>query len=157
VGRNGSRTLDLHGFGASEALGKFVEFYNECVRSGYRGPIEVIHGYGSTGAGGVIQQELRKFLSAHSSCLEMLILGESIGNPGLTKVFPMKLLPARGAGSGPNAVRNAILKFCETPKAKERIFTKLRGRFGDRVLRDELDRLLKDGLLRETDGKLEIP
>jgi Smr domain len=155
VGRNESRTLDLHGFGASEALAQFVEFYNGCVRSGYRGAIEVIHGYGSTGAGGVIQKELRKFLSANSGCLEMLILGESVGNPGLTKVFPMKLLPARGAGSGPNAVRNAILKFCEAPKAEERIFTKLRGRFGDRMLREELDRLHKDGLLREIDGKLE--
>jgi hypothetical protein len=105
----------------------------------------------------VIQKELRKFLSANSGCLEMLILGESVGNPGITKVFPMKLLPVRGAGSGPNAVGNAILKFCEAPKARERIFTKLRGRFGDRVLREELDRLLKDGLLREIDGKLERP
>ena len=45
---------------------EFVRFYNACVRSGYRGRLEVIHGYGSTGGGGVIREELRRFLKAHA-------------------------------------------------------------------------------------------
>jgi DNA-nicking Smr family endonuclease len=61
-----TRSIDLHNFTVAEALREFVRFYNNCVRSGYRGRLEVIHGYGSTGGGGVIREELRKYLKAHS-------------------------------------------------------------------------------------------
>jgi hypothetical protein len=57
-----------------------------------------------------------------------------------------------------NAAQEAIRKFCETPKAKERILIKLRGRFGDRVLSAEIRNMLTSGALEEiraTDGKLQ--
>jgi len=139
-----------------EAIAQFIDFYNSSVRSGYRGCIEVIHGYGSSGVGGKIQQELRRYLQKNSACLEIYVPGD-LGNPGITRVYPKKLLPAIKYSQNSdqsNRAREAILNFCETPKSKERIFTKLTGRFGDRVLRDELNRLIRDGLLEEDGAKL---
>ena len=153
-----SRSIDLHGCTVHEAMAQFVDFYNRCVRSGFRGCIEVIHGYGSSGAGGKIQQELRRYLARNSERLEIYVPGD-LGNPGVTRVYPKRLLPAiQNRGSGQNSglgsdqssrAREAILNFCEAPKSRERIFSKLTGRFGDRVLRDELSRMIRDGLLTE--------
>jgi hypothetical protein len=146
-----------------EAIEQFVDFYNGCVRSGYRGCIEVIHGYGSSGVGGTIQQELRRYLARNCERLEIYVPGD-LGNPGITRVYPKRLLPAiQNRNSGQNSgrssdqairAREAILNFCETPKSRERIFIKLRGRFGDRVLRDEMSRMIRDGLLKEDGAKL---
>lgn len=83
-----SRSIDLHGCDVAEAIRQFVDFYNAQVRGGYRGFIEIIYGYGSAGVGGVILRELRKYLEANADRLEMLILGDDIGNPGVTKVYP---------------------------------------------------------------------
>lgn len=152
-----SRSIDLHGCTVHEAMEQFVDFYNSSVRSGYRGCIEVIHGYGSSGAGGKIQQELRRYLAKNSERLEIYVPG-NFGNPGITRVYPKRLLPenqksGRGADEA-NRAREAILNFCETPKSKERIFTKLTRRFGDRILRDEMSRMIRDGLLKEEGAKL---
>ena len=72
----------------AEALREFVRFYNHCVRSGYRGRLEVIHGYGSTGGGGVIREELRRFLKAHEETFGEFLAGESLRNPGVTILYP---------------------------------------------------------------------
>jgi dsDNA-specific endonuclease/ATPase MutS2 len=88
-----TRQIDVHGRSVLEAMRAFVAFYNDCLRSGYRGGIEVIHGYGSSGAGGVILQELRNYLAANAGRLESFIQGESVGNLGVTIVYPKKILP----------------------------------------------------------------
>jgi DNA-nicking Smr family endonuclease len=82
-----TRSIDLHNFTVHEALREFVRFYNACVRSGYRGRIEVIHGYGSNGTGGVIREELRKYLAAHDEIFGEFLAGESLRNPGVTVVY----------------------------------------------------------------------
>jgi hypothetical protein len=157
-----SQSIDLHQRTVPEAMRAFVRFYNDCVRSGYRGRIEVIHGYGSTGSGGVIRKKLREYLAAHAEKLGSFLAGDGLGNPGVTIVYAKKLLPASPGGGGAmpllNAAQEAIRKFCETPKAKERILIKLRGRFGDRVLSAEIRNMLTSGALEEiraTDGKLQ--
>ena len=101
-------------------------------------------------------KELRRFLAANSDRLEMYVAGDAVGNPGITKVYPKRLLPTtqHGAGSRSSGAREAILKLCEESRAKEKVFAKLRGRFGDPTLREELSRLIVDGLLVEVDGKL---
>ncbi len=71
---------------------EFVRFYNACVRSGYRGRIEVIHGYGSTGAGGTIREELRKYLKAHAETFGEYLAGESLRNPGVTILYAKETL-----------------------------------------------------------------
>jgi hypothetical protein len=79
----------------------------------------VIHGYGSSGPGGAIQQELRRYLAVNSDRLEMYIEGDSVGNHGITKVHPKRLLPVihDSIGAQSSRVREAILGFCDTPKA----------------------------------------
>jgi hypothetical protein len=158
-----SRSIDLHNRTVPEAIREFVRFHNACVRSNYRGRIEVIHGYGSTGAGGVIRKKLREYLAAHEECFGSFLAGDGLGNPGVTIVYPKKLLPASpgGAGAMPllNAAQEAIRKYCATPKARERILIKLRGRFGDRVLSAEIRTMVNCGALEEiqaSDGKLQL-
>lgn len=147
-----SRSLDLHEFTVPEAIGAFVRFYNACLRSGYRGRIEVIHGYGSTGAGGTIRKELRKYLEAHAAVFGEYLAGESLRNPGVTILYIKETLapPPRGQGSILffNPAQEAIRRFCNTPKSKDQILTKLTGRFGDRVLGAEIRNLVNNGALR---------
>jgi dsDNA-specific endonuclease/ATPase MutS2 len=95
-----TRSIDLHNFTVAEALREFVRFYNNCVRSGYRGRLEVIHGYGSTGGGGVIREELRKYLKAHSEIYGEFLAGESLRNPGVTILYPGESQAAMPPGSG---------------------------------------------------------
>jgi dsDNA-specific endonuclease/ATPase MutS2 len=93
-----TRSIDLHNFTVAEALREFVRFYNHCVRSGYRGRLEVIHGYGSTGGGGVIREELRKYLKAHAETFGEFLAGESLRNPGVTILYPRESLAATPPG-----------------------------------------------------------
>jgi hypothetical protein len=132
------------------------------VRSGYRGRIEVIHGYGSTGVGGAIRKELRKFLAARAETFGEVLAGESLRNPGVTVLYPKETLAPlpQGIGSMPllNPAQEAIRKFCKTPKDRERILIKLRGRFGDRVLTAEIRTMLNGGALeaiRASDGTVQ--
>lgn len=59
-----ARTIDLHGLTWTEAQAAFIEFYNGAVRQagGKAGSLNVVHGYGSTGTGGVLRTRLRGFL-----------------------------------------------------------------------------------------------
>ena len=83
-----TRSIDLHERTVTEAIQEFVRFYNACVRSGYRGRLEVIHGYGSSGSGGTIREELRKYLKAHEAIFGEFLPGESLRNPGVTILYP---------------------------------------------------------------------
>lgn len=81
-------------------------------------------------------------------------MGEAIGNPGITKVYPKKPFPANSSDTQ-SPIRQAILRFCESPKAKAKVVTKLCSRFGGRALQNEMSRMVRDGLLREDNEKLE--
>ena len=81
-----TRTLDLHQKTVVRALADFMAFYNGCVRQGFRGRLEVIHGYGSSGVGGGIKQALREFLDAHAASFQRVVYAP--GNPGMTVVYP---------------------------------------------------------------------
>jgi hypothetical protein len=158
-----SRSVDLHHRTVAEALREFIRFYNDCLRGNYRGRIEVIHGYGSTGSGGVIRKKLREYLAAHAESFGSFLDGDGLGNPGVTIVYPKKLLPETAGGGGASSLLNpaqeAIRKYCATPKAKERILIKLRGRFGDRVLSAEIHTMVNCGALEEiraSDGKIQL-
>lgn len=102
--RPATKSIDLHRFTVAEALREFVRFYNACVRSGYRGRIEIIHGYGSSGTGGVIREELRKYLSAHDEIFSQFLPGENLRNPGVTILYagdtPAPIIPAPRYSSG---------------------------------------------------------
>ncbi|MGD0547324.1 MAG: Smr/MutS family protein [Terracidiphilus sp.] len=102
-----SRSIDLHNFTVAEAIREFVRFYNACVRGGYRGRLEVIHGYGSSGSGGTIREELRRFLKAHEEIFGEFLPGENLRNPGVTILYPREVLApvAHGSGAGFTSMR----------------------------------------------------
>lgn len=114
----------------------------------------MIHGYGSSGEGGVIRRKLRTFLSANADRFKRVIEGESLGNPGVTCVEAKGRLPAAQAGATPLA--SAILAFCQTPKSENKILIKLIGRFGDPAIRSEVRELLRSGALEpvRSDGEI---
>ncbi len=95
-----NRSVDLHAHTVPEAIREFVRFYNSCVKSGYRGRLEVIHGYGSSGSGGSIREELRKYLKAHTEIFGTFLAGESLRNPGVTILYPGDTQAAMPLGSG---------------------------------------------------------
>jgi Smr domain len=142
-----TRRIDLHDLTVDEAIRKFTADYNAIVASGYRGRIEVIHGYGSTGEGGVIRLKLRSFLNANAHRFKDIVEGEWHGNPGVTYVDAKGRLPAASAIATP--LHAAILKFCATPKAENKILIKLIGRFGDPAIRAAIRDLVKSGALQE--------
>jgi DNA-nicking Smr family endonuclease len=101
------RSIDLHNLTVPEAMREFVRFYNACVRGGFHGRLEVIHGYGSSGVGGSIREELRRYLKAHAAIFGEFLAGESLRNPGVTVVYVKETLAAMplGQGSGFSSVR----------------------------------------------------
>jgi hypothetical protein len=105
-----SRSIDLHNCTVHEAIREFVRFYNACVRGGYHGRLEVIHGYGSSGSGGGIKQELRRYLKAHEDTFGAFLAGESLRNPGVTILYPGDTPAAMPLGSGAdlNSLRNSM-------------------------------------------------
>jgi hypothetical protein len=118
-----SRKIDLHGLTWTEALPTFIEFYNDEVQKMGRGggSLDVVHGYGSTGPGGVLRTRLRAFFQRHEEHLEFRP-GESIDdNQGHTVVVPMLSLPSTG-----DALEEQVWAYCERAKGRSKIIGKFR-------------------------------
>ena len=91
--------LDCHGKTWAEALAEFIARYNGALQAGSGDTLDIIHGYGSTGAGGTIRARLRAFLDRYPNRLEWQP-GESVdGNQGHTLVRPGR--PPRRCYSNP--------------------------------------------------------
>ncbi len=103
-----SHSIDLHNCTVSEAMHRFVCFYNSCVHAGYRGRIEVIHGYGSSGTGGAIRNALRAYLKAHAAVFGDFLAGESLRNPGVTVLYAKETLAPSPASTGHVATSAAL-------------------------------------------------
>lgn len=85
------------------------------------GSLDVVHGYGSTGPGGVLRTRLRAFFQRHEEHLEFRP-GESIdGNQGHTVVVPMLSLPSTG-----DALEEQVWAYCERAKGRSKIIGKFR-------------------------------
>jgi hypothetical protein len=78
--------LDLHGFTVAESIELFVQQYNCRVDDNQYDCWKVIHGYGSTGEGGVIRVKLRAFLDEHLDKLRYEA-GDDYGDPGWAFVY----------------------------------------------------------------------
>lgn len=105
--------IDLHNMTCDDAIRFFIKRYNEAFKSGYRGKIEVIHGYGSGGKGGIIKKKLRAFLLENKNSLNFSI----DTNPGVTFITPLKSIP-----NMKNAISRDILDFCKnSPKSMDKI------------------------------------
>ena len=122
-------TLDLHGLTWTEAEAAFIDFYNGAVRQNV-GRLDLVHGYGSAGTGGVLRIRLRGFLERYKSYLDFQP-GENIdGNRGHTIVVPLKLLPSLG-----EKMVEQIWAYCDRPRAQSKIIGKFRRHGETEVLR----------------------
>lgn len=111
--------LDLHGYSLNQALDIFVETYNVLIDSQSHEPLKVVHGYGSTGVGGVIRKCVTNLLEAHHESLEYAF-GEDIdGNPGYTIVYPGERLL-----SPIEKLYSLILEYCTRLKTREKVVWK---------------------------------
>ena len=137
------RELDLHDHTVDEALRVFVEFYNRHVRSGSREPLRIIHGYGSTEKGGKIRKKLRLFLESGAGSLEWKTGEDVEGNPGVTIVYPKKILQAREA-----QLAGDILEFCSIPRTESKIAGEFR-KHAPREIKEAIRTLVRQGQLKE--------
>ncbi len=131
--------IDLHEMNRNEAIRFFIDKYNEAFKGGYRGEITVIHGYGSSGRGGVIKKELKEFLDSHRGYLTYTV----DTNPGATLVTPLKAI-----NEMQDMISMEILEFCRnTPKTME----KIKGNFFKKYKNNEINacikRLVKQGYI----------
>jgi hypothetical protein len=134
--------LDLHGHTLDEALSLFRNFYNRLVRRRAEESLRVIHGYGSSGDGGKIRRQLRAFLEEAGDRLEWRPGEDVEGNPGVTIVFPRKLLPDPA-----DRLASGIVAFCSIPRTESKIAGEFR-RHPARDVKQALRSLVRQGQLK---------
>jgi hypothetical protein len=135
--------LDVHGLTVNEALKVFVEFYNRHVRSSSRQPVRVIHGWGSSGEGGKIRPKLRQLLAEAGPNLEWKPGEDLEGNPGVTIVYPRKIIHPRE-----NELEAAMLEFCSIPRTESKIAGQFR-KYEPREIKQVIRSLVRRGEMRE--------
>ena len=150
-----SYSIDFHGKTWADALPEFIALYNQSLAAqsdnGNSGGItlDVIHGYGSTGAGGILKRRIRGYLARHTERLEFRPGEELDGNQGHTLVTPAQPLPATA-----ELLAEQILEYCETPRTQSKITGKFR-RYGDPQTLQAIRNLERQGRLRaEPRGKV---
>lgn len=139
--------IDLHEKTWTEALPEFIAFYNEAVqRAGGGTParLNVIHGYGSSGSGGVLRKRLRIFLQeqADHDRLEFTSGEYADSNPGHTLVQPLQQLPATH-----EMLAEEIWAYCERPRTLSKICGKFR-RHGAPSVKAAIESLIRQRRLR---------
>ncbi len=136
------REIDLHGLTWTEARAEFVAFYNRSVGT----PFTVIHGYGSSGEGGVLRRRLRGFLQRHEAYLEFTPGEELDDNPGCTIISPQLRLPALD-----ERLVESMWEYCKRPKTRGKISGKFR-RYGNKAVDQTIELLERQGRLKKTGG-----
>ncbi len=142
--------LDLHGRTWSEAFEEFIRVYNDAVDSAPESAalhIVVIHGYGSSGEGGVIRHRLRSYLRRFPNRVDFTPGEETTGNRGCTEITPLTKLP-----NSYDLLEEEISTFCMAPRTKGAIARKLR-RYGDRRVLNAMQNLTRQGRLTKTRNK----
>lgn len=121
-----SYSLDCHGKTWPDALAEFIALYNGILQRDAAGaPLDIIHGYGSTGAGGTMRVRFRAFLQRYPRHLEYQP-GEAVdGNQGHTLVRPARPLPETT-----DLLAEQIWQYCDRPRTLSKITGKFR-RHGD--------------------------
>ena len=148
-----SLSIDLHGLTWAEAQEEFISFYNGALAeagSSACGQLHVIHGYGSSGDGGLLGNRIRGLLLRFDDRLEFTPGEKLSGNPGVTIVTPLRRLPAVA-----DLLEQEILTYCERPRSPSKISGKLR-RHGSPKITQAIKSLQKQGRLRrlEVQGRI---
>lgn len=143
----GTMELDLHGRTWSEAIQEFIRIYNEAFETGHELDslqIVVIHGYGSSGEGGVIRHRLRSFLRRFPESVEFTPGEKTMGNHGCTAIEPLAKLP-----SSHDMLEEQITDYCDRPRTKNAIAGRFR-RQGDRRVSSAIQTLMQQRRLRRS-------
>ena len=141
--------LDLHGLTWPEALEAFEA---ECRRGLARSngspiKIPVIHGYGSTGPGGVLRDRLRAFCRRFSERLEFTP-GEAIdGNRGVTVVRVLRAPPDET-----ERLAEEVHQYRGRPRTKRQLDGRFR-RHGTPCVNAAMQLLKKQGRLAKVRNK----
>ena len=104
--------------------------------------MRVIHGYGSSGVGGKIQRQLRKFVQSNVAHLEWTAGEDCENNPGVTIVHPRTLLP-----DTQNQLKSEILVFCSIPRTESKIAGEFRKQSA-REIKDAVRSLVRAGQMK---------
>ena len=143
----GTIDIDLHGHTWSEALQQFIRVYNEAVETTTELEtlrIVVIHGYGSSGEGGIIRHRIRAFLRRFPESVEFAPGEETMDNRGCTVVKPFAKLP-----DSHDMLEEKITEYCEQPRTKNAIAGRFR-RHGDRRVSNTIQTLVQQRRLCRT-------
>ena len=142
-----AREIDLHEQTWHEALADFIDFYNQALQWAAGDPVHtlnVIHGYGSTGTGGVLRRRLHNYLAEHARLgrLEFTPGEHADANPGHTLVQPIEPLPGTH-----DVLAEDVLDYCARPRARSKITGKFR-RHGEPAVLAAIDSLVRQRRLR---------
>lgn len=148
-----SYSIDFHGQTWADALPEFIALYNRALAEQAGGggssggvTLDVIHGYGATGVGGVLKRRIRGYLARHTERLEFRPGEDVDGNQGHTLVTPARPLP-----EADELLAEQILEYCETPRAQSKITGRFR-RYGDPQTLQAIRSLERQGRLRAAPG-----
>lgn len=133
--------IDLHDLTVNDAIKTFIEKYNRLYKQGYRGTVEVIHGYGSSGKGGKIKKAFKKFAEEHKKFFKV----EYNTNSGITLIKPISKIPEIR-----NILENEILEFCkDTPKSAKKIEGEFFKKYETEQIKSAIKSLVKKDELKE--------
>ena len=141
----GHYEIDLHGLTWKESLRTFIEAYNDAFDNAGEPigvQVRIIHGYGSTGEGGVLRSRLRSFCRRFGDYLEVTAGEEIDGNRGCTVVSPMRRLP-----DVQDLLAEQIQDYCKRPRSRSKVFGRFR-RYGQPHVLQAIRSLEKQGRLR---------
>ena len=137
--------IDLHGLTWQESLRSFIEVYNDAFDgtgrpTGVR--IRVVHGYGSTGEGGVLRSRLSSFCLRFQDYLEVTAGEEIDGNRGCTVVTPLKRLPDMH-----DMLAENVWDYCKRGRSRSKVLGRFR-RYGHPQVMHAITSLEGQGRLR---------
>ena len=141
----GHYEIDLHGLTWQESLTMFIEAYNDAFDSAVKPSdvqVRVVHGYGSSGEGGVLRKRLRSFCQRFEDYLEVTTGEEIDGNRGCTIVSPRRRLPDMH-----DMLAENIRAYCKRPRSCSKVLGRFR-RYGHPHIMQTIRSLEKQGRLR---------
>ena len=131
--------IDLHDMIYDEAIRYFINKYNESIKIDPKEEIIVIHGYGSTGNGGILKQRFKTFFKQNKDNLNFL----ADINPGRTFITPIHSIPIIL-----DILSEKIVTYCsDSPKAIIKIQGKFHREYRANEVKQALQKLVKQDLI----------
>ena len=143
----GTYEIDLHGLTWRDALSDFTRLYEDVISETAvpgNAQIVVIHGYGSTGEGGILRKRFRSLLAKIRRVPGIHARRTDRRKPGMhdcattQAAFPIQT----------ELLSEDILDYCRIPKTRSKITGRFR-RHGDTRVIEAIQSLEKQGRIRK--------